>query len=53
VYLTGRNLKVWTDFSLGDPEASNYGATNPAGSAYRFFTLPQTRTWTVGVRAGF
>jgi hypothetical protein len=53
VFVTGRNLKVWSDFSLGDPEGSNYGATNAAGSAYRFFSLPQTRTFTMGVRAAF
>jgi hypothetical protein len=53
VYGTGRNLAVWTDFSLGDTEGSNYGSGNAGGSAFRFFTLPQTRTWSFGVRAGF
>jgi TonB-linked SusC/RagA family outer membrane protein len=53
VYATGRNLKVWSDFSLGDPEGSNYGSSNAGGAAFRFFTLPQTRAWQFGMRAAF
>ena len=53
VFVTGRNLKVWTDFSLGDPEGSNYGAGNAGGSGFRFFTSPQTQSWTVGLRTSF
>jgi TonB-linked SusC/RagA family outer membrane protein len=53
VYATGRNLKVWTDFSSGDPEGSNYGASNAGGAGFRFFTLPQTRAWNLGLRTSF
>ncbi|MGH7460916.1 MAG: hypothetical protein ACREMA_07800 [Longimicrobiales bacterium] len=44
---------MWSDFSLGDPEGSNYGSTNAGGGAFRFFSLPQTQAWTIGVRASF
>jgi TonB-linked SusC/RagA family outer membrane protein len=53
LFLTGRNLKVWSDFSAGDPEGSNYGSANAGGGAFRFFTLPQTRSFSLGVRAEF
>jgi TonB-linked SusC/RagA family outer membrane protein len=53
LFATGRNLRVWSDFTLGDPEGSNYGSSNAGGGAFRFFTLPQTRSWTMGVRAAF
>ncbi len=53
VYATARNLKVWTDFSLGDPEGSNYGSGNAGGAGFRFFTLPQTRAIVIGTRASF
>jgi hypothetical protein len=52
-FVTGRNLLIWAPFSYGDPDGSNYGAVNAGGSAYRFFTTPTTRTYTVGVRATF
>jgi hypothetical protein len=53
LYVTGRNLKVWSNFSLGDPEGSNYGSTNAGGGAFRFFSLPQTQAWSIGMRASF
>ena len=53
LYLSGRNLKVWTPFSYGDPDASNYGSVNAGGGAIRMFTVPNTRTWSFGVRASF
>lgn len=53
LYVTGRNLKVWSPFSAGDPEGDNYGGDNAGGQYFRFFPLPQTRSWVMGVRASF
>lgn len=53
LYVTGRNLKVWSDFSTGDPESDLYGGDNGAGQYFRQFPAPQTRGVTVGMRAGF
>jgi hypothetical protein len=53
LFVSGRNLKVWTPFSYGDPDGNNYGSVNAGGVAYRLFTVPNTRTWSVGVRATF
>jgi outer membrane receptor protein involved in Fe transport len=53
LYATARNLKVWTPFSYGDPDGSNWGSVNAGGSAWRLFTVPTTRTFSVGVRASF
>jgi TonB-linked SusC/RagA family outer membrane protein len=53
IYATGRNLKVWTPSSKGDPDGSNYGSANAGGSSYSFFGAPQTRGLLLGVRAGF
>jgi TonB-linked SusC/RagA family outer membrane protein len=53
IYATGRNLKVWTPSSKGDPDGSNYGAANAGGASYSFFQAPQTRSWVLGVRAQF
>ncbi len=53
VYVTGRNLKVWSDFSMGDPEADVSGGANSAWQYYRHFPGPQTRGVTMGIRARF
>jgi hypothetical protein len=53
LYVTGRNLGVWSDFSMGDPESDVYGGGSGAGQFFRQFPAPQTRGWTVGFRASF
>jgi TonB-linked SusC/RagA family outer membrane protein len=53
VYVTGRNLKVWTDFSLGDPEGDIYQGSNAGGQWFRQFNEPQTRSWVIGMRTTF
>lgn len=53
VYVTGRNLGVWSDFSLGDPEGDSYGGTNAGGQYFRWFPEPQTRSLVVGLRSTF
>ncbi len=53
VFATGRNLRVWSDFSAGDPEGDVYGGQNAGGQYFRQFPEPQTRSWLVGVRTTF
>jgi hypothetical protein len=53
VFATGRNLRVWSKFSLGDPEGDVYGGTNAGGQYFRQFNEPQTRSWLMGVRSTF
>ena len=53
VYVTGRNLRVWTDFSLGDPEGDVYGGQNAGGQFFRQFNEPQTRSFVTGLRTSF
>jgi TonB-linked SusC/RagA family outer membrane protein len=53
LFATGRNLKVWTPFSYGDPDGNNSGSVSAGGVAFRQFTVPTTRTWSFGVRATF
>jgi TonB-linked SusC/RagA family outer membrane protein len=51
VYVTGRNLGVWSKFSLGDPEGDVYGGQNAGGQYFRQFNEPQTRSFLVGLRS--
>ena len=53
VFVTGRNLGTWTEFSSGDPEGDIYGGTNALGPYFRQFPSPQTRSVLMGVRTSF
>ena len=53
LYVTGRNLKIWSDFSGIDPESDVYGGSSGAGQYFRQFPAPQTRGVTIGFRASF
>jgi hypothetical protein len=53
LYVTGRNLGVWSDFSMGDPESDVYGGSSGATQFFRQFPAPQTRGVTIGMRASF
>ena len=53
VFVTGRNLRVWSDFSLGDPEGDVYGGNNAGGQYFRWFNEPQTRSFVAGFRTAF
>ena len=53
LYVTGRNLGVWSDFSMGDPEGDISGGANSAWQYYRHFPAPQTRGLSFGFRTSF
>ena len=44
--LSGRNLKVWTDYDGVDPETNLYGATG-IGRGIDYFNNPQARSWAI------
>ena len=53
IFVSGRNLAVWSNFSQGDPEGDVYGGQNAGGQFFRWFPGPQTRSWVVGLRTDF
>jgi TonB-linked SusC/RagA family outer membrane protein len=52
VYVQGQNLVTWTDYSGFDPEVNFNGAANITRGV-DFYTLPQARTYTIGLNVGF
>jgi outer membrane receptor protein involved in Fe transport len=53
LFLTGHNLHIWTDFSYGDPQGSNYGDRNAGGAAYHMFVAPSLRSFSAGLRVNW
>ena len=53
LYVIARNLAVWSDFSMGDPEGDISGGSNSAWQYYRHFPAPQTKGLTFGLRTSF
>jgi TonB-linked SusC/RagA family outer membrane protein len=53
VFVSARNLGVWSNFSLGDPEGDVYGGQNAGGQYFRQYPDPQTRSLIVGLRTAF
>lgn len=51
VYATGNNLLLFTDFSFGDPEVSNYGSGLEQGVATGQY--PYARSFTLGLDVTF
>jgi hypothetical protein len=51
ISLTGRNLKLWTDYSGVDPETNLTGPTNGQGLDY--FNNPTTKTYIVSLRLDY
>jgi TonB-linked SusC/RagA family outer membrane protein len=52
VYVQAQNLKTWTNYSGFDPEVNFSGAATVT-RGIDFYTLPQARTYTVGLNFGF
>jgi TonB-dependent starch-binding outer membrane protein SusC len=52
VYVEGRNLAVWTEYSGYDPEVNSFGgdATAPGVDAGAY---PKARSWNFGVNLTF
>jgi TonB-linked SusC/RagA family outer membrane protein len=52
LYVQAQNLKTWTDYSGFDPEVNFNGAASIT-RGIDFYTLPQARTYTLGLNVGF
>ena len=52
LYLSGQNLKTWTDYSWYDPEASSRG-TSDLDLGWDDSSYPGVRTFTLGLNVGF
>ena len=50
IYFQGSNLLTFDDTSIGDPEGSTGGLTSPLDRGVLFFTPPQARSFTGGVK---
>lgn len=51
LYAQGQNLVTWTDYTGFDPEV-NFTGNDAVTRGYDFYTLPQTRTISIGVDVG-
>lgn len=51
VYVSGNNLLLFSDFTLGDPEVSNYGGALEQGVAAGQY--PYARSFTAGIKLNF
>jgi hypothetical protein len=49
LYVSGRNLKNWTDYSGYNPDVNSLGATARTSLGTDFYAYPVARTWTVGI----
>jgi TonB-linked SusC/RagA family outer membrane protein len=49
--LTGRNLKLWTDYTGNDPEGNVFGPGNGQGLDY--FNNPTTKSWIFGIQLSY
>lgn len=53
IYVSGRNLKTWTDYSGYNPDVSSAGATANVVTGVDYYAYPLARTFTFGFSAGW
>jgi TonB-linked SusC/RagA family outer membrane protein len=49
IYLSGRNLKVWSDFLGYDPDVNSNGSGSNTSLGTEFYSYPRARTISIGV----
>jgi hypothetical protein len=49
--LTGRNLKLWTDYTGNDPETNFWGPVNGVGANY--YNNPTTKSWIFTIQLSY
>ena len=49
IYVSGRNLKLWTDFLGYDPDVNSNGSTSNTSLGQEFYSYPRARTITFGI----
>jgi len=53
LYVSGQNLWTSTNYSWWDPEVSSRGSSNSTALGIDHYSYPTSKTYTVGIRAGF
>lgn len=53
IYLTGHNLKLWTDYSGYDPDVNSNGSGSITGLGTDFYAYPRARTLSIGISGGW
>jgi TonB-linked SusC/RagA family outer membrane protein len=49
LYVSGRNIKTWTDYSGYNPDVNSLGATARTSLGTDFYAYPVARTFTIGI----
>jgi len=53
LYVSGQNLWTSTDYSWWDPEINSMGGGNSTAQGIDHYSYPTSKTYTIGLRAGF
>ncbi|MEX2594181.1 MAG: TonB-dependent receptor [Anditalea sp.] len=53
LYVSGQNLWTSTDYSWWDPEVNSRGGGNSTAQGIDHYSYPTSKTYTIGIRAGF
>lgn len=49
IFVSGRNIKTWTDYSGYNPDVNSLGATANVSLGTDFYAYPVARTFTIGI----
>ena len=53
IFVSGRNLKTWTDYTGFNPDANSAGSSSNTTMANEFYSYPLARTITFGIQGSF
>jgi TonB-linked SusC/RagA family outer membrane protein len=53
IYVSGRNLYTWTDYSGYSPDVNTNGSGSNISLGTEFYTYPPARTFTLGIKANW
>ncbi|HEX6938211.1 MAG TPA: TonB-dependent receptor [Longimicrobiales bacterium] len=53
IYVSGHNLKLWTDYSGYDPDVNSNGSGSITGLGTDFYAYPRARTISIGISGGW
>ncbi len=53
LFVSGRNLKTWTDYSGYNPDVNSIGSSTNIQLGTDFYAYPLARTWMIGISGDF
>jgi hypothetical protein len=53
IFVSGRNLKTWTDYSGYNPDVNSIGSSALTSLGTDFYAYPLARTWMIGISGDF